>query len=167
MNTTSVIGNLGRDPQLNAAGNMASFSIAVKRQYKDQQSGEYKSDWFNCKAFGKTAELIGKSFQKGSQIAFTGHLQNNNYEKDGQMIYRDEIIVDSITFIGQKTDVSERYDNGQANSQYSNSNQGSGQNGAYNSNQNQNTYNDFNNTPDPFGSANGDQIDIEDDDLPF
>lgn len=167
MNSINVIGNLGRDPQMNAAGTLASFSIAVKRQYKDQQSGEYKSDWFNCKAFGKTAELIGKSFSKGSQIAFTGHLQNNNYEKDGQMIYRDEIIVDSITFIGQKTDVSERYDNGQVNSQYSNSNQGSGQNGAYNSNQKQNAYNDFNNTPDPFGSTNGEQINIEDDDLPF
>lgn len=151
MNTVHMIGNLGRDPQINAAGTMASFSIAVKRQFKDKQTGEYQSDWFNCKAFGKTAELIGKSFSKGSQIAFTGHAQNNNYEKDGQMIYRDEYIVDSITFIGQKTDVSERYDNGQVNSQQNNSNQN------WNQNQSQNG----------FGGVSGDQVDIEDDDLPF
>jgi single-strand DNA-binding protein len=165
MNNINMIGNLGRDPQINAAGTMASFSLAVKRQYKDQQSGEYKTDWFNCKAFNKTAELIHKHFFKGSQIAFSGRLQNNHYEKDGQMVYRDEIHVDSVTFIGQKIDVSERCDNGQVNNQRNNSNQSGGQNGGYNSNKKQNGFDDFNYNADPF--ANSEPVDIDDDDLPF
>ena len=44
MNSINMIGNLGRDPQLNAAGTMVSFSIAVKRPFKDKQTGEYLSD---------------------------------------------------------------------------------------------------------------------------
>jgi len=167
MNTVHMIGNLGRDPQVNAAGTMASFSIAVKRSFKDKATGDYISDWFNCKAFGKTAELIEKNFFKGSQIAFTGHAQNNNYEKDGRMIYSIEFVVDSITFIGQKMDAGERNDNGNVNGHSYNSNQQNGSNGAYQSNQKQKAYNDFNNTPDPFDSANSEQVDIEDDDLPF
>lgn len=151
MNNINIIGNLGRDPQLNASGTVASFSVAVRRQFKDKQTGEYISDWFNCKAFNKTAELIQNSFQKGSQIAFTGHLQNNNYEKDGQMIYRDEIIVDSITFIGKKTDISERLDGGHVNTQGYNSNAN------WNQNQSQNG----------FGSTQGYADNIQDDDLPF
>lgn len=165
MNSINMIGNLGRDPQLNAAGTMVSFSIAVKRPFKDKQTGEYISDWFNCKAFNKTAELIHKHFFKGSQIAFSGRLQNNHYDKDGQKIRQEEIVIDSITFISQKNDVSGDFDNERVNSQTSNSNQNHGSNGSYSSNQKQKGFNDFNSTPDLF--TNGEPVDIDDDDLPF
>lgn len=155
MNSINIIGRLGRDPQVNAAGTMASFSIAVQRQFKNKQTNEYESDWFNCKAFGKTADLIQKNFFKGSQIAFTGHLQNNNYEKDdGTKVYRDEIIVDSITFIVQNNDARDNLGSSQTNTQSSNSNQN------YARNQSQNA------SQDPFESQ-GQPIDISDDDLPF
>ena len=120
---------------------------------------------FNCKAFNKTAELIHKHFFKGSQIAFSGRLQNNHYDKDGQKIRQEEIVIDSITFISQKNDVSGDFDNGRVNSQSSNSNQSHGTNGSYGSNQKQNGFNDCNSTPDPF--TNGEPYDINDDDLPF
>lgn len=155
MNTISLIGNLGRDPQVNAAGTMASFSIAVKRKFKNKQTNEYETDWFNCKAFGKTAGLIGDNFFKGSQIAFEGHLQNNNYEKDdGTKVYRDEIIVDGITFIGQNNGVQSNGDYQQTNTQSYNSNQSGGQNQSQYSNR------------DPFDDKST-PIDISDDDLPF
>ena len=154
MNSISLIGNLGRDPQINAAGTMASFSIAVKRKFKNKQTGEYETDWFNCKAFNKTAEMIRDSFSKGSQIAFDGHLQNNNYEKDGQKIYRDEVIVDSITFIGQNTGIESSSSNQQTNTRNYNTNSNGGQNTTQYSNN------------DPF-EKNSKPVDIEDDDLPF
>lgn len=162
MNSINMVGNLGRDPQLNAAGTMVSFSLAVKRPFKDKQTGEYISDWFNCKAFNKTAELIHKHFFKGSQIAFSGRLQNNHYEKDGQKIRQEEIVIDSITFISQKNDVSRDFDNRRVNSRSSNSNQ-NGDNNQFN----QDGFDELNNHPDPFGGVQGDPYDIEDDDLPF
>lgn len=155
MNSINVIGRLGRDPQTNSAGTVASFSIAVQRQFKNKQTNEYETDWFNCKAFGKTAELIQSYFAKGSQIAFTGHLQNNNYEKDdGTKVYSNEIVVDSITFISQNNDAGERSSNSQANSRSYDSNRN------YAKNQSQST------NRDPFESK-GQPIDISDDDLPF
>jgi len=154
MNSLNIIGTLGRDPQINAAGTVASFSIAVKRKYKNKQTNEYETDWFNCKAFNKTAELIRDNFSKGSQIAFEGHPQNNNHEKDGKMVYRDEFIVDGITFIGSKNNAQSNGDYQQTNAQQYNSNQSSNQNPIQYSNH------------DPFDKS-GTPIDIEDDDLPF
>lgn len=154
MNSINIIGTLGRDPQINAAGTMASISIAVKRKFKNKETNEYETDWFNCKAFNKTAELIRDNFYKGSQIAFEGHLQNNNHEKDGKMVYRDEIIVDGITFIGSKNNAQSSVDYQQTNTQQYNSKQSS--------NQNSNQYYDS----DPFDKS-GTPVDISDDDLPF
>ena len=154
MNSINIIGTLGRDPQINAAGTMASISIAVKRKFKNKETNEYETDWFNCKAFNKTAELIRDNYYKGSQIAFEGHLQNNNHEKDGKMVYRDEIIVDGITFIGSKNNAQSSVDYQQTNTQQYNSKQSS--------NQNSNQYYDS----DPFDKS-GTPVDISDDDLPF
>lgn len=154
MNSVHIIGRLGRDPQLNAAGTMASFSVAVQRKFKNRDTNEYETDWFNCKAFGKTAELIERSFSSGSQIAFNGHLQNNNYEKDGQKVYRDEIIVDSITFISGNSNAGERQGNTQVNTPNGYPNQGTAGNEQYSSNQ------------DPY-LASGQEIEISEDDLPF
>lgn len=53
MKLGNVFGIIGRDPKMNSNGTVIMFSIAVKRRYKDNQSGQYESDWFNCKAFGK------------------------------------------------------------------------------------------------------------------
>lgn len=154
MNSINIIGTLGRDPLINAAGTMASISIAVKRKFKNKQTNEYETDWFNCKAFSKTAELIRDNFSKGSQIAFEGHLQNNNHEKDGKIVYRDEIIIDGITFIGSKNSAQSNEDYQQPITQQYNSNQSS--------NQNSNQYSNH----DPF-DKDSNPIDIEDDDLPF
>lgn len=102
MKLGNVFGIIGRDPQMNSNGTVIMFSIAVKRRYKDNQTGQYESDWFNCKAFGKTAQLIHENFHKGSKILFDGDMRNNNYEKNGQKVYSNEIIVSDITFIESK-----------------------------------------------------------------
>lgn len=103
MKLGNVFGIIGRDPQMNSNGTVIMFSIAVKRKYKDNQTGQYESDWFNCKAFGKTAQLIRENFHKGSKILFDGDMRNNNYEKNGQKVYSNEIVVSDITFIESKT----------------------------------------------------------------
>lgn len=102
MKLGNVFGIIGRDPKMNSNGTVIMFSIAVKRRYKDNQSGQYESDWFNCKAFGKTAELVNQNFHKGSKILFDGDMRNNNYEKNGQKVYSNEIVVSDITFIESK-----------------------------------------------------------------
>lgn len=55
-----------------------------------------RTDYFNIVAFGDVAENIANSLQKGSEIHFEGKLQNNNYEKDGGKVYRDQIVIEKI-----------------------------------------------------------------------
>lgn len=101
MNNVSLMGRLVKDVDLNfTAGSgkaVGKFTIAVKRAFKKDES-----DFLNCIAFGKTAEIIGQYFFKGNMIGITGSIRNNNYKKkDGTMVYQNIIVVESFVFCGE------------------------------------------------------------------
>ena len=73
-------------------------TIAVKRDYKNKD-GAYDSDFFNFSIWGNQAEYIEKYAQKGDKILICGKLQNNNYEKDGEMIYSNDIQVENVELL--------------------------------------------------------------------
>lgn len=106
MNKVILTGRLTKDPEISssAAGTtFARFSIAVPRKYKKE--GEPDTDFFNCSAFGKTAEFIEKFFKKGSRIEVVGRLENNNYtNKEGQKIYDVRVMVEEAEFGESKKD---------------------------------------------------------------
>lgn len=52
--------------------------------------------------WGNQAEYIEKYAQKGDKVIICGKLQNNNYEKDGQMVYSDIVQVENIELLGTK-----------------------------------------------------------------
>jgi len=95
MNQVNLIGNLTRDLELKAAGatSLVQFSLAVKG-YKDN------TDFINCKAFGKTAEIMAQYLSKGSQCAVNGYINTGSYEKDGRKIYTTDVIVNKFYFCG-------------------------------------------------------------------
>jgi len=73
--------------------------MAVRRDFKDKETGNYESDFFNCIAFGKTGELISEFVKKGALFPIWGKVQNRNYtNKDGVKVYITEIIVDGFDF---------------------------------------------------------------------
>ena len=78
----NIMGNLTRDVELRDAGGtpLASFSIAVNKKYKDKETVSF----IDCKAWGKTGELIAQYFGKGKAIHVTGEIEQENWEaKDG------------------------------------------------------------------------------------
>ena len=88
--------------QLENNKNIAIFSIAVRRDYKNQ-NGEYESDFFNCTAFGNTAKFVSQYFSKGQETLLMGHLQNRSWETEsGEKRYATYVIVDTIEFCGSK-----------------------------------------------------------------
>ncbi len=97
MNNVSFLGNLVRDIEVVNTKNdkmLAKFTLAVARKFKKDET-----DFINCKAFGKTAEIMAQYLTKGSQIAVTGSIQTGSYEaKDGTKRYTTDIIVDSFDF---------------------------------------------------------------------
>ncbi|MCR5719784.1 MAG: single-stranded DNA-binding protein [Lachnospiraceae bacterium] len=107
MNKVVMMGRLTRDPEVrysqNANGQtaVARFSIAVDRRFK--RDGDPAADFFNCTSFGKQGEFVEKYLKKGVKILITGRLQNDNYtNKDGQMVYGFQILVDEIEFCESK-----------------------------------------------------------------
>lgn len=96
MNKIFISGNITKDPQITmskAGKAIANITIAVKQEFKTD--GEYKSDFFNCVAFGHTAEYIGNYLTKGNKCLICGRLQNESWEKDGVKHYATKVIIDS------------------------------------------------------------------------
>lgn len=104
LNKVFMIGRLTRDPEIRYAQNgnaVAGFSIAVDRRYK--RDGEPDADFFNCSAFGKTAEFVEKYLKKGTKVVIDGHLQNDTYtDKNGNKVTATKIMVESMEFAESK-----------------------------------------------------------------
>ena len=104
MNKVVIIGNNTKDLELRQTPTgtaVVQFSIAVKRNFKT--NGQYESDFFECVAYNKTAELISQYVKKGDKVAIDGRLQTRNYtNKEGRKVYVTEIIVENVEFLGGK-----------------------------------------------------------------
>lgn len=103
MNHITILGRLTKDADVRYTPNnkvVATFTLAVDRPF----SGEKKeADFIPCVVWGKSAELIGNSCQKGHRLLVEGRLQIRNFEaKDGTKRYVAEVIVASFEFIERK-----------------------------------------------------------------
>ena len=104
MNQVIMSGRIATDVTVRATttGTMvANYRIAVERRYKKE--GQPTADFFNCTVFGNGAEFAEKYLKKGMKIIINGELQNDNYQdKEGNMRYRDSILVRSHEFCESK-----------------------------------------------------------------
>jgi single-strand DNA-binding protein len=102
INKVFIYGNLTRDPEVKAlpsGSQVASFSVATNRTYKDQAGQQQEQvEFHNISMFGKTAEVAGQYLKKGRPVYIEGRLQTRNWEKDGVKHYRTEIIADRFQF---------------------------------------------------------------------
>lgn len=101
MNKVIMTGRLTKDPKLSYTSSnkeLTTFSIAVNRKYRNA-NGEYQADFFNCVTFGKVAENTAKYCKKGNLVCIEGSVENNNYEKDGKMIYSTKINCSGVEFL--------------------------------------------------------------------
>ena len=105
MNKLILMGNFTRDPEIRYSQGsnlaIARFSIAINRRFA--REGEDNTDFFNCTAFGKTAEFVEKYFHKGMKAAIVGRIENDNYtNKNGEKVYSVKVIVEEIEFCEKK-----------------------------------------------------------------
>ena len=104
MNKVILIGRLTRDPELRTTPSgvaTTAFSIAVDRNFVNQQTGQREADFINCVAWRKQAENIARYCTKGTQVAVEGRIQVRNYDaQDGTKRYTTDVVVDNFTFIG-------------------------------------------------------------------
>lgn len=101
MNLVILTGRLTADPELKYTQSgkaFAKFTLAVNRTFSKEQT-----DFINCVAWDKRAEIIAEYLRKGNMTGVQGRLSVRNYEdENGQKKKITEVIVDSIEFLESK-----------------------------------------------------------------
>ena len=111
LNHITIMGRLTRDPELRRTGSgtaVASFTVAVDRDYSGQNGGEKETDFIDCVAWRGTGEFVSKYFTKGRMIVVSGRLQIRNWtDKDGNKRRTAEVVADSCYFGDSKKESGE------------------------------------------------------------
>ena len=118
INSIIIEGRFTRNVELkktNSGTSVCEFDLACTRNRKNE-SGEYESDFFRCKAFTYTAEYAARYGVKGARGIVSGRLQNRSYEaKDGTKRMIAEIIVNDLSIAAEKPN---RVETEQAQTEY-------------------------------------------------
>ena len=72
LNHITIMGRLTRDPELRRTGSgiaVASFTVAVDRDFGGRDGGEKETDFIDCVAWRQTGEFVSKYFTKGRSYA--------------------------------------------------------------------------------------------------
>ena len=108
LNHIVIMGRLTRDPELrktNSGTPVASFTVAVDRDFSGKDGGEKETDFIDCVAWRNTAEFVAKYFTKGRMIVVSGRLQLRDWtDKEGNKRRSAEIVADSCYFGDSKKD---------------------------------------------------------------
>ena len=108
LNHIVLMGRLTRDPELRRTGTgiaVASFSIAVDRDFGSKETGEKETDFIDIVAWRNTAEFVSKYFTKGRMAVVSGRLQSRNWkDKDGNKRRSAEVVADNVYFGDSKRD---------------------------------------------------------------
>ena len=102
LNHITIMGRLTRDPELRRTGSgvaVASFTVAVDRDFSGRDGGERETDFIDCVAWRQTGEFVSKYFTKGSMMVVSGRLQIRNWnDKDGNKRRTAEVVADNCYF---------------------------------------------------------------------
>ena len=98
-----MVGRLTRDSELKySTGGTAitHFSIATGTRVKEGDAWKDKTSFWDCTIFGKTGESVNQYLTKGKQIAVSGKMEIDTWEKDGAKQSKVKIIVDDVQLLG-------------------------------------------------------------------
>ena len=108
LNIIVLQGRLVRDPEMRSTQSgvaVASFTLAVDRDFGGRDGGEKQTDFIDCTAWRHTAEFVSKYFSKGRMAVVSGRLQIDNYtDNDGNKRKSAKVIADNIYFGDSKKD---------------------------------------------------------------
>ena len=119
MNRITIMGNLGRDPELRrtpGGKSVCEFSVATTEKW----NGETKTEWHNVTAWDKQADIIAQHFFKGSKILVEGKQTTQTWEKDGQRQSKGTIVLRDFYFVDSKSNQQQQQQQPNDNGNYEN-----------------------------------------------
>jgi len=108
-NKITLVGNLGRDPELRYTPQgtpVCSFTMATNERRKDR-AGETQdvTTWFRVTLWGRQAETASQYLTKGRPVYIEGRLRVEEWtDRDGKARYTLEVHATDMQFIGTKGD---------------------------------------------------------------
>ena len=104
LNKIMLIGNLGRDPELNVTQDgtpVTKFSLAVSRK---TSTGEKETEWFNIVAWRQLAEVCERYLHKGSKVYIEGRVTQRKYtDKNGLERSTVDVIANDMEMLTPKS----------------------------------------------------------------
>ena len=156
LNQITIMGRLTRDPELRYTQSntpVATFRVAVDRDYTPRDGGERQTDFIDCVAWRSTGEFVSKYFQKGSMAVVSGRLQMREWtDKEGNRRTTAEVVADNVYF---------------GESKRSRDESGFGGNSSYSGNAGNSGYSSRPSAPASSAGAFSDLSSDDDGDLPF
>ena len=108
LNHITIMGRLTRDPELRYTQSqtpVASFTLAVDRDFGGRDGGEKQTDFIDCAAWRQTAEFVSKYFTKGRMAVVSGRLQIRDWtDREGGKRRSAEVVVDNVYFGDSRRD---------------------------------------------------------------
>lgn len=102
LNHITIMGRLTRDPELRYTQQntpVASFTIAVDRDFGGRDGGEKQTDFIDCVAWRGTAEFVSRYFGKGSMAVVDGRLQIRDWtDNNGNKRRSAEVVAEHVYF---------------------------------------------------------------------
>lgn len=100
LNKATLIGHLGKDPEIRSfqnGGRAASFSIATSESWKDKQTGERKerTEWHRISILNDGLVTVAEKYlKKGAKVYVEGQLETRKWtDKEGHEKYSTEIVL--------------------------------------------------------------------------
>ena len=105
INTITLIGHLGRDPELRDAGSskVCSVSLATKRNFKRGDDWDSETQWHEIVGWGPMAERLSR-FKKGNLLYVEGSMNYGSYEKEGHTFKTAKVRLNVIRSLTPKGD---------------------------------------------------------------
>jgi len=103
LNRVLLIGRLVRDPEFKVLGgsSLVNFSLANNRVYMSNGEKKEETNYFDCSAWGKSAETLNQYAKKGKQLLVEGRLKQETWDtQDGKKASKIRIQVDTFQFLG-------------------------------------------------------------------
>ncbi|GBF48735.1 single-stranded DNA-binding protein [Leptospira ryugenii] len=103
LNKVLLIGRLTRDPEFKSVNgsSVVNFSIASNRTYVSNGDKKEETNYFDCVAWGKLADILKQYTGKGKQVAIEGRLQQQTWDTpDGKKASKIRIYVETLQLLG-------------------------------------------------------------------
>ena len=102
-NFVVLIGRLTRDAVINSTGtgkSVARFSLAVNKKRKEGEEWKDAARFFDIVLWGQLAGALHPYLTKGKQVAITGELDQEKWDKDGETRSRVTVVAHTVQLLG-------------------------------------------------------------------